>query len=128
MTWAGDLVGSRWPDCARLVAHAVRHHLGRDLALPLAAAMGHRERARRIADADGVLARPLGAGETPRDCDGVLMRRMGRTGPGHHIGLYVAGPRPACLHATELQPAALHSLVTLPQRGWQVLGIWRWIP
>ena len=125
--WAARHVGTVWPDCAALVTALVRERLGFDLDLPSAAGLSTHARARRIARMAPAVARPLGPGEAPADCDGVLMRETGRRGPGHHVGvMVVTGPRLMVLHARPNFPAALHPLGTLPQRGWECLGIWRW--
>jgi len=141
-TWAEAWVGREAPDCAALARMVLAEEFGRDVPLPSApaparpqtpgragvAALRRNDAAIRAALAgDGDIARPLGRGEAPCDGDGVLMRAAYRRyGIGHHIGIYVAGTDPACLHWRRGLGGALHRLRDLPARGLEVMGVYRW--
>jgi len=127
MHWTGAYLARPWPDCAALVEAVLRERLGRTIRLP-APPGSPRTHARAIAAGAGDLARPLAAGEAPAEIDGVLMRTAGHRLAGHHIGIYaeIAGEAHV-LHAVEELGACLHPLTELPQRGYECLGIWRWL-
>ena len=125
--WAERWIGHPAPDCAALVREVLAAEFGIDVALPSAP--------QGIRACDGAVDRGLNAGlacpltpdEAARDGDGVLMRAAGRINTvGHHMGLYVAGPDPACLHWRAGLGGVLHRLRDLRSRGLEVVGLYRW--
>ncbi len=129
--WSGRYIGRAHVegahDCADFVADVLREEFGRVWAPP-PRAHAVRGRDAQIAALAADHARPLGAGETPEEGDGVLMRMAGRRRlAGHHIGLWCApAGEPSVLHCQAGLGTVLHPLRGLEARGLEPAGIYRW--
>ncbi len=129
--WSGRYIGRAHVegahDCADFVADVLREVFGR-VWTPPPRAHAVRGRDAQIAALAADHARPLGAGETPEEGDGVLMRMAGRRRlAGHHIGLWCAPAGEASvLHCQAGLGTVLHPLRGLEARGLEATGIYRW--
>ena len=112
-------------DCADLVAAVAREQLGIEVSLPGRAA-SLRARDDQIAMLTAALADPV---ETPADGDVVLMRATGRRHEiGRHVGVWhhPPGHAPHVLHCAAGAGTCLHSVESLPSRGFEITGLFRW--
>lgn len=112
-------------DCADLVVEVARIELGLEIALPGRAA----SQRGRDAQTPALVGALCVAVDEPADGDVVLMRAAGRRhAVGHHVGVWhhPAGHEPHVLHCAAGAGTCCHPLSSLPDRGWDVTGVYRW--
>ena len=120
-------------DCADFAVEVLRDVFGRDVRLPrpdrAGGAATARARDRAVETLAGIHAAPLADGEAPREGDGVSMRARGRRrAVGRHIGLWArVGGAPCVVHCMAGAGVVRHELASLPARGLECTGIWRWL-
>ena len=120
-------------DCADFVTEALRDVFRREVALPrpdrAGAGAAPRARDRAVETLRAAFAAPLAPGARPREGDGVLMRAAGRRrAVGRHIGLWARIGGAACVvHCMAGAGVVRHELASLPGRGLECTGIWRWL-
>ena len=124
--WLGRGFDTARYDCMDFVAEVLAAEFDRRIRVPPRSRGDMRGMAREIADLGGEVAVPrIGP---PQEGDGVLMRPLGSRLGGCHIGLHTApAGEPHVLHCVEVLGAVHVPTRTLPHRGWEVEGIYRWL-